>query len=813
MITRKSIFIAADLETTKATKNKNAQVYAWAFCVLTKYDRKDLRHRYLFDNILIKKLISKKLIAKKIINELTYYYGIRLKNFVQILLTISTNSFLLFQNGNHFDLHFVVDELQKQNIVKVLPFLNKDLKHQQDFSNFQLYNEWYQDNIKERNQKYLKQIFDDNLIPFKNKERRLNRLNEKEFMALEVDHNFFQLKICIKKDSKHKNRKIYLTVLDAYLQFKASLLTKGQELNLPKLEIEYDKLELYNDISDFEQDGNQLPYLLRDVEILYYHTLKMYSFIGFSNVKITAAAIAYRQFIIFFVKKHLNKLEQQKQIKYLGFRKIKQKQHVCLWQIIDSQLQDIFNSKYLTKKSLFNYLLKTELVENTLNNEEREHLQNHYYRGGICHVNEKYRGVITPAIGYDINSSYPNVMQSNELCPIGPQLKINVNVFNRQYYCFIKLQSLTDVYLKEFMPFLRNTENRSESVTAFVNNQYKYHTFYYKYSYCKQINRTDIYYLSSTELWHLCDILKITTEKQLQKYFVFKTEYVFKATTFSYYFKDFINFWYKIKKTKPNQKSIAKLILNSCYGKFAQRKINVLKFDYQLENGDIKILTKIYRELNAYYLPLGIAIPAQARINLCKVVDYNYDNFVYADTDSAYFIKPNKSLPLSNKIGDWKKEANFTHFLVRRGKQYIGINVSKGIGKIAISGFKIPLEYNYYNIKSDNIEKNNFIFITQIMGFENFLKGFKFYNQLTSKRFKGGMNILKVTKELPATWSHKLHISNEQVKLIKEHYLVDLMNARVLDNQLKQSYQNNYLKTEFDLNYLDKLNFENLIKH
>ena len=810
MLQKNSIILAADLETTKATKNKNAQVYAWAFCVLTKYDKWNKRHRYLFDHNLIKKLKNQNYINKKYKDKLTYYYGYRIKDFVKILRTVSTSITLLFQNGNHFDVHFVIDELNKQGLVRVLPFLDYSLKNQVISSNFQLYIRWYVNELEKRkNANKLFKVFNDNSIHYKIKEKLLNTLSINEYKALEVNHDFFQVKICVNKDTKHKNKHIFITILDPWLQFNASLAIKGQEINLPKLEIEYDKITLYNSIIEFENDGNQLKYLLRDVEILYKHTLKMYSFIGFNNVQITAAAIAYRQFLIFFRKAYFNKLIKNKRITFLGLKQEKGKQNIYQWRINDLGLRKFYKSKILTKKIFFQHIWKHELVKDTLTEEEREHLFNHYYRGGICHVNEKYRGVITTAVGYDINSSYPNVMQSNELCPIGAQLFINVSLFDKKYYCFIRIQSLKDIYLKEFMPFLRNTENRSESVTAFVNNQYKYHTFYYKYSYCKQINRTDIYYLSSTELWHLCDILKITTEKQLQKYFVFKTEYVFKATTFSYYFKDFINFWYKIKKTKPNQKSIAKLILNSCYGKFAQRKINVLKFDYQLENGDIKILTKIYRELNAYYLPLGIAIPAQARINLCKVVDYNYDNFVYADTDSAYFTVPKKHIPQhENKIGYWKNEGVFTNFMARRPKQYIAVNYKTKEAKLTVSGIRFNDELRYYNIKGKNQLNKNFNYFTKYLGFEKFLEGYILKNQHLARKFNKGVDIYQYDKQLKPTWSTDISIEAEQFRRTKKDYRLQLLIARHLDLIFNLPSQNNYLKITPDLKGLDKLCFE-----
>jgi len=807
LITKRSIIIAADFETIKATKEINAQVYSWAFCLWSKYDQKNIRKRYLFNQKIINKLLKQKLINKYINKEITYYYGIRIKDFVKILTNTYSNIILLFQNGAHFDLHFLVAELDNQQFIKVMKYIDPTIKNQHQQLRYQLYLELFKDSLdKRQNKKELWKVFNSN-ISFKKKLQFFNILNVKEYQALEVEHDYLKMVICTGKDNKHKNRKIYITILDPKKQFNASLAIKGRDINLPKLELDYTHTTFYNNVKELEVDGNELIYLLRDVEILFKHTIKMYQELGFSFVEITAASIAYKQIKKSYVQSKLNELLIKNKIKVPEnkYRCIKNKQHALIWEIIDPKLRKIFKMNHLTKKSFWYWILNHEWVDSTLNSSEREHLENKYYRGGICHVNEKYRGVITSAYGYDINSSYPNVMQSMNFCPIGPQLKIKVDILNTKYYCFVYFQALKNFKFENTMPFLRSTEQHYEPLIK----PKKYH---YKLSYILNVKKGDIFYLTTTEILYMCKVLKITKSSQLQKYFCWDIEFTFKATTFAYFFKDFVDKWYKIKQTDPNKKSIAKLILNSGYGKFAQKEIKDYYFEC-LINNQIKT-DSIYTKLNCNYLPIGIAIPAQARINLCLATLNHYHQFIYGDTDSAYFTEPIPSIPLSNNIGDWKLEGIFTHFLVRRGKQYIGINFKTKDTKIKVSGLKLNLEYDHKHIsKNLNESHRAFIYFINYLGFYNFLKGHHCVNQLIGKRFKGGVNLITYEKNLLPTWSNQLKISCEQKLITEQDYLNLLLKAKEIDKKFNLPFQNNYLETEFDLNYLDKLNFENLVKH
>jgi len=813
-ITKRSIIISADFETTKATLQQHAQVYSWAFVFYSKYDNWKTRHRYLFDRIVVKKLIQEKFVNIKTVGDLTYYYGIRIQDFFTILKSASTSIIVLFQNGSGFDLHFLIPEIEKQGFIKAWQYIDPNLKNQKILLKHYLYKILFFKQLEKRkNKEYLIKVFTSSKLSFEEKVKKFNKLEIGEYRTLIVNHNYYDATICIGKDSKHKNRNIVIHIYDAWLQFNNSLELKGKDIKLPKLSIEYDKITTYKNIQELEQDGNELSYLLRDVEILLLHTLKMYEIIGYPNIEMTAASIAYKQILFIFINNKLKELEQLNKIRKLPIKKQKGKRNRLTWYINDWDLQRKYNSKILTKKSFTKFIMKEELVSTTLNDDEREHMEAKYYRGGICHVNEKYRGIIVPAWGYDINSSYPNVMHSSDMCPIGPQLKTRPSLFNKKYYQFVVFQANLNISIPNCIPFLRNTENRPDFKDVTWDGNYQIASYHVKNSYMQNIQEGDIFYLTSTEYLFLFKQLNITTLSQVKTFFNYEVEFVFKATKFSYFFKYFVEKWYKMKQDK-NNKMIAKLFLNSGYGKFCQKLIKEFEFEIQDENNETK-RSFLYTKLRVHYLPLGISISAQARINLCKISIDKYDEFIYCDTDSAYFVRPQDHIPQDEtKIGFWKNDGIFTHFLVRRGKQYVGINYKTKTGKIKVSGVRFEREFKYHKFSDDlTLEQKHFLYFTHFIGFQKFISGHKLLNQIQGKRFKGGKDIIYHKKEILPTWNKTTCVSGEQTKIIDDDYTVDLKNAYKVDTIYKSRVfrllsHSNYLKIKYDSNYLDKLDFD-----
>jgi hypothetical protein len=99
-----------------------------------------------------------------------------------------------------------------------------------------------------------------------------------------------------------------------------------------------------------------------------------------------------------------------------------------------------------------------------------------------------------------------------------------------------------------------------------------------------------------------------------------------------------------------------KIILNSTYGKFIQRT-KVMEYDFF--DGIIEATGRT-TELNGWYqyAPMGAAITANCRYELCRYMNILGDRFVYCDTDSLVFTgETPKEIPTGLELGEWKVEA------------------------------------------------------------------------------------------------------------------------------------------------------------
>lgn len=99
-----------------------------------------------------------------------------------------------------------------------------------------------------------------------------------------------------------------------------------------------------------------------------------------------------------------------------------------------------------------------------------------------------------------------------------------------------------------------------------------------------------------------------------------------------------------------------KIILNATYGKFIQ-KPTVMEYDFFdgiiAPTGDKNTLNDWF-----LYAPMGAAITANCRYELCNYMNLLQDRFVYCDTDSLVFIGDvPKEIPIGYELGQWKVEA------------------------------------------------------------------------------------------------------------------------------------------------------------
>ena len=177
----------------------------------------------------------------------------------------------------------------------------------------------------------------------------------------------------------------------------------------------------------------------------------------------------------------------------------------------------------------------------------------------------------------------------------------------------------------------------------------------------------------------LC-LTSVDYELFMKHYDVYNIEYMggykFKSTTGL--FKDYIDKWNDIKMeaTLTNNtamRTIAKLMMNSLYGKFSLNPI--VQSKYPVWDGK-KITYKISEKerRKPIYIPVGSFITSWARYITITSAQLVKDRFLYADTDSLHLL--GTELPPQLKIDDvrlgwWKHEGKFKRGKYLRQKSYI----------------------------------------------------------------------------------------------------------------------------------------------
>ena len=150
----------------------------------------------------------------------------------------------------------------------------------------------------------------------------------------------------------------------------------------------------------------------------------------------------------------------------------------------------------------------------------------------------------------------------------------------------------------------------------------------------------------------------------------------FKSTTGL--FKEYIDKWNEVKMESTlngnkAMRTLAKLMLNALYGKFALNPNVQSKIPYY-DNGIIKYTLGEKETRNPIYIPVGTFITAWARHKTITSAQKVYDRFLYADTDSLHLIGTEipKGLEVDPvKLGAWKHESTFTRARFVRQKTYI----------------------------------------------------------------------------------------------------------------------------------------------
>ena len=340
------------------------------------------------------------------------------------------------------------------------------------------------------------------------------------------------------------------------------------------------------------------------------------------------------------------------------------------------------------------------------------------YKGGFTYLNPIYKEKdIYNGEVLDVNSLYPSVMYE-KLLPFGEPIYFNGKYKDDKVYSlYIQMISCSFKLKKNKIPTIQIKNNKA----FFRANEYL------------ESSENEIVVLTLTNV-----DLKLFFEH----YEVYDLEYLcgWKFKGITGIFTKYIDKWIgrKNKATiegNKGQRTLAKLMLNSLYGKFAT-SLDVQSKIPELGDDDIihyHLSEKEQKE--GIYLPIGAFITAYAREKTIRtsqaIKDYSLnkygkDLYCYSDTDSIHTLLPIEELKLfcdidPVRLGAWKHEGHFTKAKFVRQKCYL----EEIDGNINITCAGLPKNC-YSQVK-----------------WNEFKEGFTASGKLTFKHVKGGVILVE----------------------------------------------------------------------
>ena len=272
------------------------------------------------------------------------------------------------------------------------------------------------------------------------------------------------------------------------------------------------------------------------------------------------------------------------------------------------------------------------------------------YRGGFTYADSRYTGkVVGAGRTYDVNSLYPSVMY-NEYLPYGMPIFVEgLPEATPDRPLFIVSVTFTAKLKKNHIPCIQ-----VKGSSRFLATEYQTHIKEPVTISCTNIDLA---------LWEEHYDLDILSYNGGWLFFAQKGV-----------FKDYIDKWNKVKaESTGGQRTLAKLLLNSLYGKFATNPDITGKVPV-LEDNVVKLVQGAPETRDPVYTAMGVFITAYARNKTIRAAQENYDTFAYADTDSLHLLRDDDPEGLwvdPKALGAWKFEYAFDRALFIRAKSYI----------------------------------------------------------------------------------------------------------------------------------------------
>jgi hypothetical protein len=351
------------------------------------------------------------------------------------------------------------------------------------------------------------------------------------------------------------------------------------------------------------------------------------------------------------------------------------------------------------------------------------------YRGGFTWVNDRIQGQeIGEGIVFDVNSLYPAMMYDKPL-PFGEPIHFDGQYEDdRNFPLYIQHVKCSFDLKEGYIPTIQIKKSR------FRDNEYL-----------------------KTSNGYIVDLYVTNVDWELiqEHYIIEDLEYCsgFKFRQKTGIFKEFIDKWMYVKTTSEGAiKQLAKLILNSCYGKFATNTDVTGKIPYLKEDGstayklprDEETKEIIKETKDPIYTPMGVFITSWARHTTITTAQKCFDRILYCDTDSIHL--EGTGIPDSiadivddKRLGYWKHEGTFKRAKFLRQKTYVEDYFAKWIdtpeGKKKKMCSPEEADTTIFEVKCAGMPDK----IKEFVTFENFEIGFSSYGKLLPKHVNGGV--------------------------------------------------------------------------
>lgn len=318
------------------------------------------------------------------------------------------------------------------------------------------------------------------------------------------------------------------------------------------------------------------------------------------------------------------------------------------------------------------------------------------YRGGFTYADPRFsRRLLNEGKVYDVNSLYPSVMYDRML-PYGHPVWIDGGPKEvPDYPLFIMSVTMTASIKRHKIPCI----------------QIKGFSYFSSTEYQRRIEEPVTISCTSVD-WQLWNDHYDIDVLSFNGCWYFQAE--------SGMFNNYIDKWSKVKsESTGGMRALAKLMLNSLYGKFATNPDVTPKVPI-LEHDRVRLVLGEPEEREPVYTAMGAFITAYAREFTIRSAQEHYFRFAYADTDSLHLVG-SEDVRLEvhpTKLGAWKHEYNFTEAFFMRAKGYTERHED---GKLETHIAGLPVE------------------AAKQVTFDHYKTGHVFGGKLSPKRVPGGI--------------------------------------------------------------------------